>query len=69
MGALTEGQIVTQAKKGQGETNQRLDAILREQQRTNQLLELLAGVAPGAPIAVGDQVLAAANAGAVRHRR
>jgi hypothetical protein len=51
MGALTEGQIVTQLKKAQGETNERLDAILAEQRRTNQLLAQLAGVevAPPSP--------------------
>jgi hypothetical protein len=35
---LMEGNIVQQAKKGQGETNERLDAILAEQRRTNELL-------------------------------
>lgn len=42
MGMMTEGQIRDQLKKGQGETNQRLDALLAAQQRTNELLaELL----------------------------
>jgi hypothetical protein len=33
--------IVQQAKKGQGETNQRLDALIAEQRRTNELLEAM----------------------------
>jgi hypothetical protein len=44
MGALTETQIVTQLKKAQGETNQRLDQLLAAQQRTNQLLEWVGGL-------------------------
>ena len=45
MGALTEGNIFSQLKKGQGETNTRLDALLSEQKRTNELLEQLLGPA------------------------
>jgi hypothetical protein len=41
MGFMAESEILRQAKKGQGETNQRLDALLAEQQRTNQLLAQL----------------------------
>lgn len=33
--------IVQQAKKGQSETNQRLDALIAEQRRTNDLLEAM----------------------------
>ncbi|HEX6394020.1 MAG TPA: hypothetical protein VFZ97_11295 [Acidimicrobiales bacterium] len=38
MGIGTESQILNQAKKGQGETNDRLDALLAELKRTNDLL-------------------------------
>jgi hypothetical protein len=38
MGIATETLIVNQSKKGQGETNDRLDALLTEQMRTNELL-------------------------------
>jgi len=41
MGVGTESGILNQAKKGQGETNERLDALLSEQRRTNKLLEQL----------------------------
>ena len=41
MGSVVEQNMVNQLKKGQGETNQRLEAILTELQRTNQLLEWL----------------------------
>ena len=42
MGFGTERDQLAQAKKAQGETNQRLDAILAEQKRTNvHLAELL----------------------------
>ena len=41
MGIGTESAILTQAKKAQGETNDRLDALLAEQRRTNELLESL----------------------------
>ena len=33
--------IVQQARKGQGETNQRLDTLIAEQRRTNELLEAM----------------------------
>ena len=33
--------IVQQAKKSQGEMNQRLDALIAEQRRTNELLEAM----------------------------
>jgi hypothetical protein len=51
VGALTEGNILTQLKKGQGETNTRLDALIAEQRRTNQLLAELAGRPPEPGIA------------------
>jgi hypothetical protein len=45
--------LLTQAKKGQGETNDRLDALIAEQRRTNQLLErigvMLTQERPGFP--------------------
>jgi hypothetical protein len=41
VGMVTEGQIRDQLKKGQGETNKRLEALLAEQQRTNALLAQL----------------------------
>jgi hypothetical protein len=41
MGMNTEQYILAQAKKGQGETNERLDALLTEQRRTNELLAQL----------------------------
>ena len=44
MGLVKENEILTQAKKAQGETNQRLDALLTEQKRTNELLEWLGGI-------------------------
>lgn len=40
MGML-DGTALRQAKKAQGETNQRLDALLAEQQKTNALLAQL----------------------------
>ncbi|SFF11641.1 hypothetical protein SAMN05216251_108227 [Actinacidiphila alni] len=40
MGMLDQA-LLQQAKKAQGETNQRLDALLVEQQRTNALLAQL----------------------------
>jgi hypothetical protein len=43
MGVGTESALLTQAKKAQGETNERLDALVAEQRRTNELLERLAG--------------------------
>ena len=41
MAIVPETNLLHQAKKGQGETNQRLDALLVEMQKTNQLLERL----------------------------
>lgn len=35
---LAETNILVQAKKGQGETNQRLEALLAEQRQTNALI-------------------------------
>jgi hypothetical protein len=47
MGMLTESNILQQAKKGQGETNERLALLLAEQKRTNELLaELIRVLAP-----------------------
>jgi hypothetical protein len=43
MGMLDQA-VLQQAKKAQGETNQRLDALIAEQQRTNQLLTHLIGL-------------------------
>jgi hypothetical protein len=43
MGLVKENEILSQAKKGQGETNVRLDAILAELKRTNELLAQLVG--------------------------
>lgn len=40
MGILDQA-MLQQAKKAQGETNQRLEALITEQQRTNQLLAQL----------------------------
>ena len=42
MGALTESTILSQAKKGQGETNARLEAMIAEQRQTNVLLARIA---------------------------
>ena len=42
MGLVKENEILSQAKKAQGETNERLDALIVETRRTNELLaELL----------------------------
>jgi septal ring factor EnvC (AmiA/AmiB activator) len=41
MGLGTDSAILNQARKAQGETNDRLDQLLAEQQRTNQLLATL----------------------------
>lgn len=38
MGVSTESAICNQLRKAQGETNDRLDALLAEQRRTNELL-------------------------------
>jgi hypothetical protein len=42
MGMMTEAQVLTQLKKAQGETNERLDRLIAEQHRTNELLYWLA---------------------------
>jgi septal ring factor EnvC (AmiA/AmiB activator) len=41
MGLGTDSAILNQLRKAQGETNDRLDQLLAEQQRTNQLLATL----------------------------
>lgn len=41
MGIGTDSAMLVQLKKGQGETNERLERLLAEQQRTNQLLASL----------------------------
>jgi len=38
MGIGTDSAMLVQLKKAQGETNERLERLLAEQQRTNQLL-------------------------------
>lgn len=43
MGMGMESALLIQVKKAQGETNSRLDALLREQIRTNDLLARLVG--------------------------
>jgi hypothetical protein len=49
MGFVTEAKILKQDKKAQSETNGRLDALIAEQQRTNELLtHLLHVLAPQA---------------------
>ena len=59
MGMITEANILTQAKKGQGETNKRLEALIEEQRRTNELLGQLLAVLtrptqPGYPAQPGQ---------------
>ena len=50
MGVGTESAILNQSKKAQGETNQRLESLIVEQQRTNYLLaQLLYALAPQQP--------------------
>ena len=44
MGLGTESALLVQAKKGQGETNDRLDALETQIERTNQLLEWVGGL-------------------------
>jgi hypothetical protein len=45
VGIVKEQEILTQAKRGQGETNERLDALLAEVRRSNDLLlDLIAAV-------------------------
>jgi hypothetical protein len=41
MGLGTDSAMLVQMKKAQGETNDRLERLLAEQQRTNQLLASL----------------------------
>ncbi len=41
MGLGTDSAMLVQLKKAQGETNDRLERLLAEQQRTNQLLASL----------------------------
>lgn len=41
MGIGTESATLNQLKKAQGETNDRLDALVAQQRRTNELLEWL----------------------------
>jgi len=41
MGIGTDSAMLVQLKKAQGETNERLERLLAEQQRTNQLLASL----------------------------
>ena len=41
MGLGTDSAILNQLKKAQGETNDRLDKLVAEQQKTNQLLATL----------------------------
>lgn len=53
MGMMTEGQIRDQLKKGQGETNQRLDALLLEQQKTNALLSQVVALLSAAQLPGG----------------
>ncbi|MET7982534.1 hypothetical protein [Streptomyces sp. NPDC005281] len=48
VGVMGDSAILKQGKKAQGETNARLDALLEEQRRTNQLLaQLLMAVQDG----------------------
>jgi hypothetical protein len=41
MGIGTESATLNQLKKAQGETNERLEALIAEQKRTNELLSWL----------------------------
>ncbi|MFE2850613.1 hypothetical protein ACFXJO_05695 [Streptomyces lavendulae] len=50
MGMLDQAAL-QQAKKGQGETNDRLDALIAEQRRTNELLAQLIGLLSPPPVA------------------
>jgi hypothetical protein len=47
MGIGTESAMLNQLKKAQGETNDRLDALLVELRRTNELLATLDGHTEG----------------------
>jgi hypothetical protein len=42
--AVLDAGMFNQLKKGQGETNERLDKLIAAQERTNQLLEWLGGL-------------------------
>jgi hypothetical protein len=44
MGMVTEGEILRQAKKSQGETNERLDKILKAVEAQNELLRKVLAV-------------------------
>jgi hypothetical protein len=44
MGLGTESATLAQLKKAQGETNERLDTLIVEQKRTNELLEWLGAI-------------------------
>lgn len=50
MGFMSEQQIHKQAKKGQGETNERLDALIAAQHETNRLLAMLLHAMTGQPV-------------------
>lgn len=50
MGFMTESNILRQAKKGQGETNVRLEALIAAQMETNRLLALLFEATAGRPV-------------------
>lgn len=41
---LTDVSVFNQLKRGQGETNERIDRLVAAQERTNQLLEWLGSV-------------------------
>lgn len=41
---VMDERVLNQAKKGQGETNDRLDKLIKEMQRTNELLAKLVAV-------------------------
>ena len=49
MATVIEKLVLYQLKKGQSETNQRLDALIAAQHRTNQLLEWLGSVVAPKP--------------------
>jgi hypothetical protein len=48
VGFMSEQQINTQLRKAQGETNTRLEQLIAEQRRTNELLERLLAALPPA---------------------